>query len=72
MQPQDLTLKLEQTQKYIHISIFSHRRKTKPTPVGIPDWVMQGMHKVKSQGPCLGQWERLGSNTTMTEGEITE
>lgn len=29
MQPQDLTLKLERTQKYTHRSIFSHRRRNK-------------------------------------------
>lgn len=30
--------------------------ETKPMPVEILDWVMQGMHKMKSRGPCLGQW----------------
>lgn len=49
MQPQDLTLTPEQTQKYIHISIYSHRRN-KPMPVETLDWDMQGMHEVKSQG----------------------
>lgn len=31
--------------------------ETKPMPVEILDWVMQGMRKMKSQGPCLGRWE---------------
>lgn len=46
--------------------------ETNPMPVRILDWVMQGMHKMKCQGPCLGQGEKqMESKTTMTKEEIT-
>lgn len=44
---------------YIYTYQFTvTEEETKPTPVEIPDWVMQGMHEMKSQGPCLRQWEK--------------
>lgn len=72
MQPQDLTLTLEQTQKYIHILIYTHRRRNKANAsrdTGL-DHARHAQNEVSR--PVLrtmGEW--LKSKTTMTTEEIT-
>ena len=69
-QPQDLTLTPEQTQKYIHISIYSHRRNTanasRDTGLG---------HARHAQGeisrPCLGWRENGWYPRAMAAKEVT-
>lgn len=68
MQPQDLTLTSEQTQKYIHISIYS-RRRNKPMPVDT------GLgHARHARGeisrPCLGRGENGWYPRAMAAKEI--
>lgn len=72
MQPQDLTLTLKQTQKYIHILIYSHRRGNKvnasrDTGLGHARHAQDEVSRPMLW--TMGEW--LESKATMTAEEIT-
>lgn len=69
MQPQGLTVKLEETQKYIYILIFSHGERNKAnasrdTRLGHASHAQDDVSRpvLRTMG------KRLESKTTMTEG----